>query len=177
MSKAKAVSETPTEVLSKMIDTANAYDERGRLITVNRLNALQFYRLTKAMGATANNPAAMDLAVIASSVTKIDATNIAVPATEREVEFLISAARLRWSQCGRRGTQETLQGRRSSDRRRKKLSQRPAFKLRVAACGGKIPFDVAFSADDDFVLAWIIADGENNGGEFDWPTIRWLPRK
>ena len=89
MSKAKAVSETPTEVLSKMIDTANAYDERGRLITVNRLNALQFYRLTKAMGATANNPAAMDLAVIASSVTKIDATNIAVPATEREVEFLI----------------------------------------------------------------------------------------
>jgi YD repeat-containing protein len=89
MSKAKSVRETPTETLAKMIDTASEYDARGRLITVNRLNALQFYRLTKAMGVTASNPASMDLAILASSVKKIDATDIAMPLTEREVEFLI----------------------------------------------------------------------------------------
>jgi hypothetical protein len=49
--------------------------------------------------------------------------------------------------------------------------------LRVAACGGDLPFDVAFAADDDFVLAWLIASGENNGGAFDWKTMKWLPRK
>jgi hypothetical protein len=88
MTKAKAV-ETATETLSSMLDTASHTDARGRLITVNKLNALQFYRLTKVMGASASNAAAMDLAVLASSVKKIDATNISVPATEREVEFLI----------------------------------------------------------------------------------------
>lgn len=93
MSKAKSVvaapAETPTETLAKMLDTATAYDTRGRLITVTRLNALQFYRLTKAMGQTASNAASMDLAILASSVKKIDATEIAMPSTEREVEFLI----------------------------------------------------------------------------------------
>jgi len=29
-----------------------------------------------------------------------------------------------------------------------------------------LPFDTAFVADDNFVLAWIIAKGENEGGEF-----------
>ncbi len=69
--------------------TESQHDARGRLITVNRLNALQFYRLTKAMGATASNPGAMDLATLASSVRRIDALDIAIPANEREVEFLI----------------------------------------------------------------------------------------
>jgi hypothetical protein len=49
--------------------------------------------------------------------------------------------------------------------------------LRVAACGGKIPFDAAFAADDDFVLAWIIANGENEGSEFIWEEMKWSPRK
>jgi len=49
--------------------------------------------------------------------------------------------------------------------------------LRVAACSGNIPFDAAFAADDDFVLAWIIADGENNGGEYDWGNMKWFPRR
>jgi len=38
-------------------------------------------------------------------------------------------------------------------------------------------FDIAFSADDDFVLGWIIADGENKGGTFDWPSLSWIDRK
>jgi hypothetical protein len=40
-----------------------------------------------------------------------------------------------------------------------------------------MPFDAAFASDDGFVLAWLIADGENKGSEFDWKTMRWLPRR
>jgi len=40
-----------------------------------------------------------------------------------------------------------------------------------------MPFDVAFAADDDFVLAWIIARGENQGGRFDWHRMAWLEQK
>ena len=83
------MSETPTETIGKINDTATHLDAKGRLITVNRLNALQFYRLTKVMSENSGNAAAMDLAIIASSVKKIDATAIAMPSTEREVEFLI----------------------------------------------------------------------------------------
>lgn len=89
MSKAKSVAEVPAESLTKTADVATAYDSKGRLIAVKRLNALQFYRLTKAMGASSSNASAMDLATIASSVTKIDAENIAMPSTESDVEFLI----------------------------------------------------------------------------------------
>jgi len=88
MTKANST-ETATETLTKMLDTASATDSRGRLITVNRLNALQFYRLTKAMGVNSSNPASMDLAVLVSSVKKIDATHVAPPSSEAEIEFLI----------------------------------------------------------------------------------------
>lgn len=81
--------ETATEAMAKMADTAMHTDARGRVITVKRLNALQFYRLTKAMGQAASNEASMDLAILASSVTRINATNFAPPATERDVEYLI----------------------------------------------------------------------------------------
>jgi hypothetical protein len=47
--------------------------------------------------------------------------------------------------------------------------------LRVAAVGS-LPFDVAFAADDDFVLAWIVAKGENEGGEFLWDKMKWIER-
>lgn len=48
--------------------------------------------------------------------------------------------------------------------------------MRVAAVGN-LPFDAAFEADDGFVLAWLITKGENDGGKFDWQTMKWLPRK
>ena len=89
MSKAKDTPETATETISKMNETASHVDSRGRRITVTRLNALSFYRLTKVMGANSNNAASMDLATLASSVRKIDGMDIAPPANEREVEFLI----------------------------------------------------------------------------------------
>jgi len=46
--------------------------------------------------------------------------------------------------------------------------------MRVAACGGVLPFDTAFQADDDFIFAWMIAKGENDGSSFDWKTMRWM---
>jgi hypothetical protein len=45
--------------------------------------------------------------------------------------------------------------------------------LRVAACGGVMPFDVAFSADDDFLLGWMVAKGENEGSSFNWQHMKW----
>ena len=40
-----------------------------------------------------------------------------------------------------------------------------------------MPFDAAFDADDDFVLAWIIAKGENEGGTFHWGSMQWIERR
>lgn len=36
-----------------------------------------------------------------------------------------------------------------------------------------VPFDVAFSADPGFVLAWCIASGIIDGGRFNWGEMRW----
>lgn len=88
MSKAKA--ETPSQVVAEAANSSDwAMDAKGRRITVSRLDALQYYRLTKAMGAVASNAASMDFAMIAATVRKIDATSFPIPATERDVEFMI----------------------------------------------------------------------------------------
>jgi hypothetical protein len=82
--------ETPSEIVAGSAnDTATAVDAKGRAITVKRLNALQYYRLTKAMGPTATNAATMDLAVIASSVQSIDDDTVLPPGTELQVEHLM----------------------------------------------------------------------------------------
>jgi len=49
--------------------------------------------------------------------------------------------------------------------------------MRVAACRGELPFDLAFTADECFVLAWIIARGENEGGQFNWRSMEWVEKK
>lgn len=36
-----------------------------------------------------------------------------------------------------------------------------------------VPFDVAFSLDDDTRAGWLIALGEVEGGVFDWGAMRW----
>jgi hypothetical protein len=89
-SKSLATSDTPSAIIAKAAsETASATDARGRVITVHRLNALQYYRLTKAMGATASNAATMDLAVIASSVKAIDDEDILSPGSELQIEHLM----------------------------------------------------------------------------------------
>ncbi len=50
--------------------------------------------------------------------------------------------------------------------------------MRVAAIQSGLPFDTAFAAPDDFVLAWIVANGENKGGQFfDWDAMKWVAQK
>jgi hypothetical protein len=39
-----------------------------------------------------------------------------------------------------------------------------------------LPFDTAFAADDDFIQAWVIARGENEGGEFSWDDMKWIEK-
>jgi hypothetical protein len=36
-----------------------------------------------------------------------------------------------------------------------------------------VPFDVAFSLDDDDRTAWVIAIGELDGKRYDWTTRQW----
>jgi hypothetical protein len=89
-SKNLSAPETASDIVAGTAQqTTTVTDSRGRAITVHRLNALAFYRLSKAMGPTASNAAAMDLATLASSVTEIDGDSVAPPSTERELEFLM----------------------------------------------------------------------------------------
>jgi hypothetical protein len=82
-------SETPSQAIAKAAqETATVTDKRGRALTVGRLDALSYYRLTKAMGQTATNTATMELASIAAAVREIDGEPVAFR-TENEIEFLI----------------------------------------------------------------------------------------
>ncbi len=40
-----------------------------------------------------------------------------------------------------------------------------------------MPFDVAFSLPPEDRLAWVIALGTLEGGDFDFATMRWIPRQ
>lgn len=48
--------------------------------------------------------------------------------------------------------------------------------MRVGMVHSGVPFDLAFGADETFVMAWLVAHGENEGGEFDWNTLQWVKR-
>jgi hypothetical protein len=39
-----------------------------------------------------------------------------------------------------------------------------------------VPFDVAFSLTNNQRKAWLIAIGENEGGEFDWARFKFRER-
>jgi hypothetical protein len=88
MSEAKPA-ETATEMVANTVNEAIATDSTGRVIRVKRLNALEFYRLSKVLGASAGNAVTMDLATLVSAVIRIDATPIAFPSSERDIEFVI----------------------------------------------------------------------------------------
>jgi hypothetical protein len=85
----EATTTADSGVTMHSVEKVTVTDSRGRVIAVRKLNALQVYRLTKAMGPSAASAGAMDLAVIASSVSKIDMMDFAFPSRERDVEFLI----------------------------------------------------------------------------------------
>lgn len=40
-----------------------------------------------------------------------------------------------------------------------------------------VPFDVAFSVDESWRLAALVAFGEIEGEDWDWKNLRWLEQK
>jgi hypothetical protein len=82
------ISDTPTAAVAAAAQTkVLVTDARGRIIAVHKLTALNYYQLTRAMGESANSAALMDLAVTAAPVRRIDTTDLAMPSSERDVEF------------------------------------------------------------------------------------------
>lgn len=66
-------------------------DRQGRLLTLRRMGALDRLRLFKAIGPVlAQNPPYLGMAMLASSVTAIDDVPVPAPATEAQIEALIS---------------------------------------------------------------------------------------
>jgi len=49
--------------------------------------------------------------------------------------------------------------------------------MRVAACKSGLPFEAAFTADEDFLMAWLVASGEHEGSSFDWSAMQWRKPK
>lgn len=88
MTKAKVA--TPPGEAVKGDGTVNALDAKGRRIFVKPLNALDYYNVSKALGAiAASNPATLDMAMIACTVRQIDTTKYPLPTSERDVQLLI----------------------------------------------------------------------------------------
>jgi hypothetical protein len=85
MNDVSATAELAAAAREKVLVT----DERGRVIAVHKLNLLNYYMLTKAMGESANNPVLMDLVTTAAAVRRIDTTDFAMPNTETDVRFLM----------------------------------------------------------------------------------------
>jgi len=84
------MNDTPTGAVAAAAATkVLVTDERGRVIAVHKLNLLNYYMLTRAMGEAANNPALMDMATTAAAVRRIDTTDYAMPATESDVRLLM----------------------------------------------------------------------------------------
>jgi hypothetical protein len=80
---------------ARIVAQANAAiqvsDRDGRLLTLRRMGALDRLRLFKAIGPVlAQNPPYLGMAMLASSVTAIDDVPVPAPATEAQVEALIS---------------------------------------------------------------------------------------
>jgi hypothetical protein len=89
MTKAKENATTTAQAM-KDDGTVNVLDAKGRRIFVKQLNALDYYNVSKALGAVAaSNPATLDMAMIACTVRKIDTTPYPLPTSERDIQFLI----------------------------------------------------------------------------------------
>ncbi|SRR5258708_29449760 len=80
--------EKPSAVVAAL-DKMLVTDARNRVIAVHKLSLLNYYHLNRAMGESANNPALMNMAVVAAAVHRIDTTDFAFPRTEKDVEFLM----------------------------------------------------------------------------------------
>src|SRR5579871_4589717 len=88
MTKGKETS--PTQTLAKRAKKeGSATDARGRLIAVSQLDALQYYNLIKVLGPAAENQSALDFAMMAATVRKINTTEFPLPTSEKDIQFVI----------------------------------------------------------------------------------------
>ena len=53
------------------------------------------------------------------------------------------------------------------------MSEAPDLRTRLYLVKNGVPFDVAMSWPDDWVLAAFVIIGEHEGGEWDWSTRQW----
>jgi hypothetical protein len=84
------IDEKPSAIVAAAAQTKILVsDQRGRVLSVQKMNLLNYYMLTRAMGEAANNPALMDMATTAAAVRRIDTTDFAMPSTEADVRFLM----------------------------------------------------------------------------------------
>ena len=83
---------TPTSLLlSVTSQTLQATDSHGRVLTIRRINALDRLRLLKAAGPDlAQNDPWLNMAILAFSVLEINGTPRVTPATERQIEAIVS---------------------------------------------------------------------------------------
>ena len=84
-----AAAEKPSDMVKAVSSKVLVTDARGRVISVHKLNLLNYYILSKAMKEDASNPALMDMATTAAAVRRIDTTDFAMPSTEADVRFLM----------------------------------------------------------------------------------------
>lgn len=55
------------------------------------------------------------------------------------------------------------------------LSEDPALIDGLFLVINHVPFDVAFSLDEDERLAWVVAIGKLKGRDYNWHTKEWEP--
>lgn len=83
---------TPTErIVAASAATFTVTDAAGRELTIRRPDALDKLRLFKAMGpALSQNAGYLGMAILAASVSAIDGIPVPPPATEQQIENLVS---------------------------------------------------------------------------------------
>jgi hypothetical protein len=55
------------------------------------------------------------------------------------------------------------------------LSEEPSLIDGLFLVKNGVPFDVAFSLDDEERLAWVVVMGQLSGREYNWTARRWEP--
>jgi hypothetical protein len=73
------------------IDGANATVQaaNGRVVVCKKVDALEYYKLTRVLGASASNSATIELAMLAASIVKIDEHFIPAATKEGHIEHTI----------------------------------------------------------------------------------------
>ena len=152
----------------------------GTLASCVASPALDKLRLFKAAGPVSlrTNQPWLGMAMLACSVAAID--DVPVPprrSTRQQIEALVSRLgdSRHCSRCNHPCAANVSTGpaSRVGGQRRETEPAPRSRRLLCSSCRNGVPFDVAFSLPPDDRLAWVVALGTLDGGEFDWATLSW----